>query len=149
MSQGRKKKSVIRTFRVDQDALEIIENDAQEKKISTNRLVNQLLLAYANFDRYMRQFPVIKISTNVFGFLLDGVSDEHAQDAGRRLAQNFVQAVMISRTGIPSLSNLVDHFRTVSDYANVFAFRETTEMGGKRIVTLYHHFGRKRVFVLW
>lgn len=67
MSLQQKKKSVIRTFRVDEAALEIIEKDAQEKKISTNTLVNQLLLAYANFDRFMEQFPMIKTSTDVFG----------------------------------------------------------------------------------
>lgn len=142
MSQGgRKKKSVIRTFRIDEDALEIIEKDAQEKKISANTLVNQLLLAYANFDRYMEQFPMIKISTNVFNTLLDGVSDEFAKDAGRRLAQNSILTSRMWR-GLPNLSNLIDLFRITSDYSKVFTFRET-EMEGKRIVTLQHRFGRK------
>jgi len=57
------RRSVIRSFRVDQAALEIIERDAQEKHISVNTLVNELILAYVNLDRYLDPFPMVKISS--------------------------------------------------------------------------------------
>jgi hypothetical protein len=136
------RKSVIRSFRVDQAALEIIEKDAQEKNISVNTLVNQLILAYVNLDRYLDQFPMIKIASEGFGLLLDGVSDEYAKESARKLALNIVQSQIMSRRGDLSLSAILEHFRTVSEYSKVFTLKEA-ESNGKKIITLYHRYGRK------
>ena len=135
-------KTVVRTFRVDEAALEIVEKDAQEKRISANTLVNHLLLAYANYDRYLEHFPMLKISSPIFGCLLDGVSDDYAKEAGKRLAQNLARAVIISRRGGLSMSTLIDHFRDVSNYGKGFTLKEA-EANGKTLVTLYHRYGRK------
>ena len=136
------RKSVIRSFRVDEAALDTIERDAKQKKISVNTLVNQLLLAYVDFDRYLEQFPMMKIVSPLFGFLLDGVSDDYAKGVGRRLAQNLVKSAVVSRRGGFDLSTLIDHFRLVSEYSNIYTFKEA-EMHGRRSITLYHRFGRK------
>jgi hypothetical protein len=139
---GQKRKSVNRTFRVDQAALQIIEEDAKEKNISTNTLVNQLLLAYSNFDRYYEQFPMIKIFSSVFRDLLEGVSEDYAKQAGKDLARNLVRAVIVSRRGEVNLSTLLDQFRLVSNYSEIFTFKES-EVSGKKILTIYHRFGMK------
>jgi hypothetical protein len=137
-----KRKSVNRTFRVDQLALETIEKDAKDKNVSTNTLVNQLLLAYANFDRYYEQFPMVKIFSSVFRDLLDGVSEDYAKKAGKDLARNLVRAVIVSRRGEVNLSTLLDQFRLVSNYSEIFTFKES-EVSGKKILTIYHRFGNK------
>ena len=97
------RRSVIRSFRVDQAALEIIERDAQEKHISVNTLVNELILAYVNLDRYLDAFPMVKISSVGLGVLLEGVSDEYAKVSARRVAQNVVQSQIMSMRGDLSL----------------------------------------------
>ena len=127
------RKSVIRSFRVDQSALEIIEKDAQEKNISVNTLVNQLILAYVNLDRYLDQFPMIKIASEGFGLLLDGASDEYAKEAARRLALNLVQSQIMSRRGDLSLSTILEHFRTVSEYSKVFTSRKPNQTERKSL----------------
>ena len=134
--------SVIRSFRLDQSALEIIERDAQEKHISVNTLVNQLILAYVNMDRYLEEFPMVKISSVGLGMLLEGVSDEYAKAAARRLAQNVVQSQIMSKRGDLSLSTILEYFRTVSEYSKVFTLKEA-ESNGKKIVTVYHRYGPK------
>lgn len=83
---------MIRSFRVDRAALEVVERDAKEKNISVNTLVNQLILAYVNLDRYLEQFPMIKLSSDGLGVLFEGVSDEYAKSSARRVAQNMVQS---------------------------------------------------------
>jgi hypothetical protein len=135
-------KTTIRTFRIEKTALETIERDAKQKKVSVNTLVNQLLLAYANYDRYLEQFPMMKIVSPLFGFLLDGVSDDYAKGVARRLAQNLVQGAIVSRRGGLNLSTLVDHMKLVSEYSNIYTFKEA-EPYGRRTITLYHRFGRK------
>ena len=136
------RRSVIRSFRVDQAALEIIERDAQEKHISVNTLVNELILAYVNLDRYLDAFPMVKISSVGLGVLLEGVSDEYAKVSARRVAQNVVQSQIMSMRGDLSLSAILEYFRTVSEYSKVFTLKEA-ESNGKKIVTVYHRYGRK------
>ena len=128
--------------------MEIIEKDAQDKNISVNTLVNQLILAYVNLDRYLEQFPMIKISSEGLGVLMDGVSDEYAKEAARKLALNVIQSQIMSRRGDLSLSTILEYFRTVSEYSKVFTIKEA-ESNGKKIITLYHRYGRKgSIFVL-
>jgi len=136
------RRSVIRSFRVDQAALEIIERDAQEKHISVNTLVNELILAYVNLDRYLDAFPMVKISSVGIGVLLEGVSDEYAKVSARRLAQNVIQSQIMSMRGDLSLSAILEYFRTVSEYSKVFTLKEA-ESNGKKIITVYHRYGRK------
>lgn len=141
MSQ-RSRKSVIRSFRVDQAALEILERDAKEKNVSVNTMVNQFILAYANLDRYLEQFPMVKISADGLRVLFEGVSDEYAKSSARQVAQNMIQSQIMSRRGDLSLSAILEYFRTVSEYSKVFTLKEA-ESNGKKIVTFYHRYGRK------
>jgi hypothetical protein len=50
--------------------------------------------------------------------------------------------VIVSRRGDVNLCTLIDQFRVVSNYSGIFNFKES-EANGKKILTLYHRFGRK------
>lgn len=136
-----RKRTTIRSFRVDESALEIVEKDAQLRKISVNTLVNQLLLSYANFDRYFSQDPMIKISSNAFGFLLEGVSDQYASESGKRIGENLVKFHILSKRGVLNLDSVLDHFRMISEYSNLYSYKEV-EANGKTTLTLHHRYGR-------
>jgi hypothetical protein len=138
----KRKMTTTRSFRVDEVALEAIEKDAAARNISVNTLVNQLLLSYANFDRYFMQVSMIKIGSDAVGYMLDEVSDEVASEMGRRTATNFVKSVILSKHGVLNIDTLLDYFRMMSDYGKVYSFSES-ELDRRRSVTLIHKWRRK------
>jgi hypothetical protein len=142
LASPRKSRTTIRSFRVDEAALEVIEEDARLKNVSVNTLVNQLLLSYANFERYFTQYPIIKIPSNVFGRSLQGVSDEYARDFGEYLAQNFAKFDILSQRGVLTLETVLDHLQIMSQYSDVYKYK-LAEVDGKRTLTLYQRWGRK------
>ena len=138
----RRKTTTTRSFRVDEAALEAIEKDAEARNVSVNTLVNQLLLSYANFDRYFMQLPMIKIASDAFGNLLAAVPDEVAGEMGRRTGANLVKSVILSKHGVVNLDTVLDYFRMINDYAKIYSFNES-ELDRKKSVTLIHKWGRK------
>jgi hypothetical protein len=54
-------KTAIRSFRVDEAALEVIEKEAKTRSVSVNTLVNQMLVSFVNFDTYLEPLSMVKI----------------------------------------------------------------------------------------
>jgi hypothetical protein len=138
----KRRATTTRSFRVDEAALEAIEKDAATRNISVNTLVNQLILSYANFDRYFMQLSMIKIAPDAFGYLLEEVPDEIVGEMGRRTAVNLVKSVILSKHGIVNLDTLLDYFKMMSDYGKIYSYSES-ELDRKRSVTLIHKWRRK------
>ncbi len=47
-------KTTTASFRLDESALGVLQEDARKQNISVNALINQLVLACANYDRPMK-----------------------------------------------------------------------------------------------
>lgn len=136
------KRTTTRSFRVDEAALRAIEKEAAARNISVNTLVNQLVLSFANFDRYFVPLSMIKIASDTFRYLLDAVPDEAVGEVGRRTGANVVKSVILSKHGTMNLDTVLDYFKMVSDHSKIYTYNET-QAGGKRAVTLIHKLGKK------
>lgn len=135
-------KTVTRSFRIDQSALDSLQEDARRKKISVNTLVNQLLLAHRDFDRYYERMGLIKIASATFNIILDAAPEEHVIEAGRAAAVDAPRAIIIAKYGVLSLQTILDFLRMMSEYANLFEYNQVDSDGGrKKIITLMHKLG--------
>ena len=65
-----KPKTATASFRLDESALAAIQEDAKKQNVSVNALLNQLVLAYAKYDRPMKRFHMIKVPASTFKHLL-------------------------------------------------------------------------------
>lgn len=142
MAVSGKRRAVTRTFRIDESALAKIEKEAGRRRMTANTLVNQILLTYADFELHFTQYPMIRIPSNVFGYVLEGISNDFARELGIRVAENPAKFDILAMDGVLNLQTVLDHFQMISDYSNVYTYRHT-ERGGRRTVSLYHRWGRK------
>jgi len=92
-----KPKTATASFRVDSFALETLHEDAKAQNVSINTLLNQLLLTYANYDRPMKRFRMLKLSASDFRHVLEGSQDETVAEAARLAA-----ATSLGRSSSPS-----------------------------------------------
>lgn len=137
-----KRRTAIRSFRLDEAALAVLEEEARQRNISVNTLVNQLLLTYTNFERHFAQYPMVRLSSTFLGWLLEGVTDAYAKDLGQRVGENLAQAGILSRHGSLSLESVLANLRMMGEYSGAFTFKEV-HRPGRTTVTLFHKWGRK------
>lgn len=132
-------KTVARSFRISQRAFDSLQKEASRKKISINTLVNQLFLAYEEFDRFYERMGMAKISTATFQRLLTAASQEEVINAARQAGEDTPRAIIISRDGLVSLTTIINFLKSMSEYANWFEYNEVD--AGKKIITLMHALG--------
>ena len=79
---GLREKSVTISFRISETAFKALQNDAKKNKTSLNTLANQLFMAYAEYDRFLQRFRIIKLSNPTFKRILNAATKEAIVQAG-------------------------------------------------------------------
>jgi hypothetical protein len=136
-------RTVTRSFRITESAFLALEEEAKKHNISLNTLVNQLLLSFANFDRYFQRFGMTKISKVSYRKTLKAVPDEQLIELAKEVAKNSGKVIILARYGTMSLKGVLDWLRDLADYANWFQYNEVRSPDGKRVITLTHDMGPK------
>jgi hypothetical protein len=137
-----KPKTATASFRLDESALAAIQEDAKKQSVSVNTLLNQLVLTYANYDRPMKRFHMIKLPASTFRHLLEAATNETVAEAGRSTGKDVPKTYIVSKWGELTVENALNYLKTTADHTSLFEYSEVIHAG--RIgVTLSHDFGAK------
>ena len=139
---SKKGKTVTRSFRISESALQALEEDAASKKVSLNTLVNQLLLTHANFGRVYDRLGVIRISVASFNRLLNACPDEALIENAKLSGKDTPKAIILAKHGVLSLTTVLDFVRGWAEYGHLTVYSDV-ETQGKRVITLMHNHGQK------
>jgi hypothetical protein len=135
-------KTATASFRLDESALNTLQEDARKQNISVNTLINQLVLTYANYDRPMKRFHMIKLPASNFKHILEAATNEAIIEAGNSAGKDVPNTYIRAKWGELSVENALNYLKTTADYTNLFEYSEVVR-GGKVNVTLSHDFGAK------
>ncbi len=135
-----KEKTVTISFRISESAFKAIQDDAKRNNTSLNTLANQLFTAYADYDRYLQKFHMIKLSTPTLKRILNASTQEAIQEAGRNAGSNLPESFILAKMGVIDLTNAVEYLRLMGAYASLFDYTEVTPPG-KHSITLTHDLG--------
>ena len=142
MARSKDDPTVTRSFRISARALKAIEDEAYTHNISVNTILNQQLLAFADFDRFIRRLGLIKLSSATFQRLLDAAPDKDIAEAARSAGGDTPKSIILTKDGAFNLQTAISFLQSLSEYANLFEYGEVNS-GGKRIITLLHRLGPK------
>lgn len=137
-----RRKTVTRSFRLDGQALEALEEEANRRNMSVNTLLNQQLLSYANFERFFNKLGLIKISSATFQKLLDAAADTEVKKAGEAAAIDTASSIIRSMNGEITLDTTLEYLQMLSEYSSQFEYSESRSPTG-RMITLFHRLGLK------
>lgn len=140
-------KTITRTFRISERAFSTLQEDAKRQNVSVNTLVNQVILSYTNFDKFINKLHMIKISRPTFKRVLDAAQDGAIIEAGQQAGSDVPKFFILAKEGALSLQTALGHLRDLADYGNLFEYTETIQ-DRKRIVTLAHELGPKGTLFL-
>jgi hypothetical protein len=139
---SKKEKTVTRSFRISESALQALEEDARSQNLSLNTLVNQLLLAYTNWGRFIGKVGPIRTTKSAFNLLLNAASDEAIVEAARLSGPDTPKSIILAKHGVLSVNTVLDYVRSATVYGG-FAEYSEIESQGKKVITLMHDLGRK------
>ncbi len=138
----REGKTVAKSFRVNEKALEALQEEAKRQSISVNTLVNQLLLDYSEFGRFLQRVSALKLSRKTFGEILNSVSDDSLVKAAQTAGKSAPIALIASKYGKVTVNSVLSYVHDLSAYANLFEYYEKNE-NERWTVTLMHELGPK------
>src|SRR5271169_6411552 len=130
------------SFRLDESALAAIQEDAKKQNVSVNTLLNQLILTYANYDRPMKRFHMVKVSASSLRHILRAAKNETIIEAGNLAGSDGPKTSILAMSGELTPENARNYLKTMGNYSSLFEYSEVMH-GGKLNVTLTHDFGPK------
>ncbi len=138
----REGKTVAKSFRVNEKSLEALQEEARRQSISVNTLVNQLLLDFSEFGRYLQRVNALKLSRKTFAEILNSVPDDSLVRAAQTAGKSAPGALIASKYGKVGVSSVLWYIHDLSAYANLFEYDEKNE-NERWTITLMHELGPK------
>jgi hypothetical protein len=135
-------KTATASFRLDESALNALQEDAKKQSVSVNTLLNQLVLTYAQYDRPMKRFHMVKVPASTFKHLLEAATTDTASAAGHATGDDVPKTYIRARWGELTVENALTYLRITADHTNLFEYSEVVR-DGRVNVTLSHDFGAK------
>lgn len=140
-------RTITRTFRISERAFSTLQEDAKRQNVSVNTLVNQVILSYTNFDKFIKKLHMIKISRPTFRRVLDAAHDDAIIEAGQLAGGDVPKFFILAKDGALSLQTVLAHLKDLANYGNLFEYAESVQ-DRKKIVTLAHELGPKGTLFL-
>ncbi|HZY95052.1 MAG TPA: hypothetical protein VFE98_09405 [Candidatus Bathyarchaeia archaeon] len=139
---AREGKTVAKSFRVNEKALLALQEEAGRQSVSVNTLVNQLLLDYSEFGRYLQRVNAMRLSRKTFGEILNSISEDSLAKAGQVAGKSAPMALIASKWGKVTVNTVIEFIHDLSAYANLFEYYEKNE-NERWTITLMHELGPK------
>jgi putative component of toxin-antitoxin plasmid stabilization module len=142
--RGQKRRTISRSFRLDEQALNILEEEAEKQKTTPNALLNHILSDYCLFYRYLKHIPTITMTQELFAKIIRDCPEEnvreYAKQSGSAMAKDIFGVIGLDF----NRENLAFYLEEIQDrYANAFTYNHHINDCGKDVFHLRHNLGEK------
>jgi hypothetical protein len=137
-----KRKTVGRSFRIDEEWLKVLNDEAKKQGISVNALMNWILQKYAHI-RYMLRYGAITLTRKGFLAILESCPEDKIKENGRNAGSTLVRDLLLTMGVTPSYSFVILLVKKIlSEFAGWFECDHHIKRD-KEILHLRHDLGIK------
>jgi hypothetical protein len=137
-----KKKTRGRSFRINEEWLKVLNEEAAIQGISVNALMNKVLQQYSVQGRHLKHFGAVILSRTMCSKILDCCTDDEikkiAEFIGSTETIDSLQTMGIS----PTYEKVIQHLKIFGTFGGWFNFNRNTKNSGEYI-HLRHGLGKK------
>ena len=76
-----KKKTVLKTIRMDKDLDDALDKDAEEHGVSENALISSILAKYIEWDRYAEKFGRVSLPSEALKAIIEATEQDKLRTA--------------------------------------------------------------------
>lgn len=142
MNSGQPERTTTGTFRISERVYEAMQKEAEEKRVSLNSIVNQVLYEHAFEPIPAMNSSFVAMPRSLYSDILSRISDDDAKQIGQLCARRVAKSFMLARHGAITVETITETMRSYADRAGYGEYSEASE-DGKRIITIMHEFGPK------
>jgi predicted DNA-binding ribbon-helix-helix protein len=138
----KRKKTVLRTVRLNQELDSILRDDAEKSDLTVNGLINRIMTKYVEWDRHTERFGFISFARQTFKSILEEVDECKIEQIATNTASPTLKAVTLFWFKELKAETLL---KTISNYCK-YSGLGTSEIkvdGAQCIITFHHDLGRK------
>jgi hypothetical protein len=137
-----KRKTVGRSFRIDEEWLNVLNAEAKKQGISVNSLMNWILQKYAHI-RYMLRYGAITLTRKGFLGILESCPEDKVKENGRNAGSTLVRDLLLTMGVTPSYNFVILLVKKIlSEFAGWFECDHHIKRD-KEILHLRHDLGIK------
>ena len=140
MKETGSKNSVI-TFRVPEELLDFIRQEALEQKVSLNTVVNQILTKHYEWDAFAQKYGFVSYPPEYYKDILETADENGLSQKGLESgpqSRNYV----LQRWKKADIETMLEAFRISSKYSGLGNL-EMKKEGSRFQLYIHHGFGRK------
>jgi hypothetical protein len=101
-----KRKTVGRSFRIDEEWIKVLNEEAEKQGISANSLLNRLLQQYA-YLRYMLRYGAITLTRKGFFAILKSCPEDKVRENGRNAGSTITRDMLLTMGAAPDYSFVI------------------------------------------
>jgi hypothetical protein len=140
--KAKTKKTLLRTIRITPELDEILQKDAQAKRVSVNSLITTIMTKYAEWDRYTDRFGYMTISKDLFTSLLGAADNAKLSQAASEAGARLPKEVILFFFGELNVDTFLAYMTLTCKYGHI-AENEVETHGRNYTVTIHHDLGEK------
>ena len=142
MLLNRKRKTVGRSFRIAEEWLNVLNEEAEKQGVSVNSLLNRILQQYA-YIRYMLRYGAITLTRKGFSGILECCPEDKVRENGRNAGSTITRDILLTMGVTPNYSFVILLVKKIlSEFAGWFECDHHVKRD-KEILHLRHDLGIK------
>ena len=117
---NKKRKTVGRSFRIDEEWLDVLKEESEKQGVSVNSILNRLLQHYA-YLRYMQRYGAITLTRKGFSAILDSCPEDKIRENGRNVGSKITKDLLLTMGVTPTYDFTVFWIKKIlSEFAGWF-----------------------------
>ena len=132
-----------RSFRVEQDVSNILDEEAERMGISVNALVNIILKHYSDFSRFLSKIDLVILNREILTKFLEIMEDQEIFKIGLELGETIPKDTILFWKKELAQQNVFEYLeKIICRYGHLGTYDEILQSRGRTIV-IRHRLGRK------
>ena len=138
-----KKKTILRTIRIDKKLDDALDKDAKEQDISENALISSILVKYIDWDRYSQKFGFVSLPSEALKAIIEATEPDKLRKAVEEYAASVPKDIVLFRYKKLDLESCLLLLSILSRYGSMFKYELQIEQQRNYTITIHHKFGEK------
>jgi hypothetical protein len=129
------------TFRFDNDILNQLRRESDQKRISLNTLASQIFRSHVEYDMYASKAGMVSFPKSLLVRIMNRLSDQEVDQLSEHIAKNEIKDMTLLVRNQYSLSAFLDMIESWLRVSG-FAYRREVTDGGQTFV-IQHDMGKR------
>jgi hypothetical protein len=137
-----KKQTKTTTFRISEDCSNELKIISEENQTSTNTLVNQIIETYVSIEKPMKQYGIVKISSDLFLELFNNLNETIIKKIGKSIGSKEPKEFIQYKWNIITRGTVLEFLTLYCNYCG-FGDIEINTTNEKIRISINHGLGEK------